>query len=157
MLLGKIFSFLRDPLRLRSDLIKPVNPLKVANFRSTESRGSPAVGTVKTCSSQIHHSRCERFIRSLITPQGRDYLSNPVDENGVKMAAIASLALSMLAGALFLQFIRSEGRRSVRLQTELSLAHGIQKTLVPVIEKTLPDCEIYGVSAPSENEGGRPR
>ncbi len=94
------------------------------------------------------------LIRSLLLPQGRDYVATPVDENGVKMAAMASLTLSTLAGVFFLQFIRSEGIRSVRLQTELSLAHGIQKTLVPVIEKKLADCEIYGVSVPSENVGG---
>lgn len=95
-----------------------------------------------------------RVIRALILPQGTEYLNRPIDESGIRMAAMASLALSMLAGILFLQFIRSEGRRSVRLQTELSLAHGIQQTLVPLIERTLADCEIYGVSLPSDNVGG---
>jgi len=70
------------------------------------------------------------------------------------MAAVASLALSLLAGGLFLQFIRSEGRRAVRLQTELAVAHVIQKTLVPVIEKTAIGCEFYGVSVPSDKVGG---
>jgi serine phosphatase RsbU (regulator of sigma subunit) len=40
------------------------------------------------------------------------------------------------------------------LQTELSLAQSIQKTLVPAIDKTLSGCEIYGVSIPSEKVGG---
>jgi sigma-B regulation protein RsbU (phosphoserine phosphatase) len=70
------------------------------------------------------------------------------------MAAVASLVLSVIAAGLFLQFIRSEGRRAVRLQTELSAAHGIQKTLVPVIERTPIGCEFYGVSVPSDKVGG---
>jgi serine phosphatase RsbU (regulator of sigma subunit) len=100
------------------------------------------------------HLLGSKLIRGMVLPQGHDYLSRAIDESGIRMAAMASLALSMLAGLLFLQFIRSEGRRSVRLQTELSLAHGIQQTLVPVIDRTLKHCEIYGVSLPSDNVGG---
>lgn len=100
------------------------------------------------------HVLGSRLIRMLILPDAGNYLSRPADEDGIRMAAMASLALSMLAGILFLQFIRSEGRRAVRLQTELSLAHGIQTTLVPVIETTFANCEIYGISVPSENVGG---
>ena len=94
------------------------------------------------------------LIRALIVPSVGDSASGPIDEIGIRMAAVASLALSLLAGGLFLQFIRSEGRRAVRLQTELSVAHGIQKTLVPVIEKTAIGCQFYGVSVPSDKVGG---
>ena len=100
------------------------------------------------------HVFCSLLIRARVVPPIGDFASQPIDESGIRMAAAASLVLSLLAGALFLQFIRREGRRSVRLQTELSLAHGIQKTLVPVIERTLPYCEIYGVSFPSDKVGG---
>lgn len=94
------------------------------------------------------------LIQMLIVPSVGGFASEPIDEAGIRMAAIASLVLSVLAGGFFLQFIRSEGRRAVRLQTELSLAQGIQKTLVPVIEKTGIGCEIYGVSIPSDKVGG---
>jgi serine phosphatase RsbU (regulator of sigma subunit) len=94
------------------------------------------------------------LIRSVLLSRIHTYSNATVDENGVRTAAMASLLLSGLAAVFFLQFIRSEGLRSVRLQTELSLAHGIQETLVPRIEKALPACEIYGVTIPSENVGG---
>jgi len=94
------------------------------------------------------------LIRALIVPSVGNFASKPIDETGIRMAAVASLALSLLAGGLFLQFIRSEGRRAVRLQTELSVAHGIQKTLVPVIEKIAMGSEFYGVSIPSDKVGG---
>jgi len=51
-------------------------------------------------------------------------------------------------------FFYREGRHSIRLQTELRLAHDIQKTLVPVIELCSDKWELYGVSQPSENVGG---
>jgi serine phosphatase RsbU (regulator of sigma subunit) len=94
------------------------------------------------------------LIQRLIVPSVGGFASEPIDEAGIRMAAVASLLLSVLAGGLFLQFIRSEGHRAVRLQMELSVAHGIQKTLVPIIEKTGIGCEIYGVSVPSDNVGG---
>jgi serine phosphatase RsbU (regulator of sigma subunit) len=94
------------------------------------------------------------LIRILIVPSVGGSASEPIDQVAIRMAAVASLVLSILTGGLFLQFIRSEGRRAVRLQTELSAAHGIQKTLVPVIEKTAIGCEFYGVSVPSDKVGG---
>jgi serine phosphatase RsbU (regulator of sigma subunit) len=94
------------------------------------------------------------LIRILIVPSVGGSASEPIDQVAIRMAAVASLVLSFLTGGLFLQFIRSEGRRAVRLQTELSVAHGIQKTLVPVIEKTAIGCEFYGVSVPSDRVGG---
>lgn len=94
------------------------------------------------------------LIRRFVLPPPQDFTSLPVNEPGIQIAVLGTFVLSMLAGGLFLQFIRSEGRRSVRLQTELSLAHGIQETLVPVIEQTFSDCEVYGVSLPSEKVGG---
>jgi phosphoserine phosphatase RsbU/P len=39
------------------------------------------------------------------------------------------------------------------LQTELTLAHDIQKTLVPVLELRSDQWELYGVSKPSDNVG----
>ena len=58
-------------------------------------------------------------------------------------------------GARFLLFFAgTEGLASVRLQTELSLAHGIQATLVPTISYQNASFELYGKSIPSTEMGG---
>ena len=53
-----------------------------------------------------------------------------------------------------MHFIQNEGCRAVRIQTELSLAQGIQQTLVPVIDWQSSNLEIYGISLPSAEVGG---
>lgn len=78
----------------------------------------------------------------------------PSIDSGVKASALAVLILSAAACIFFLLFVQGEGRHAVRIQTELSLAQGIQQTLVPVIEKQFPRFEIYGISVPSEDVGG---
>jgi serine phosphatase RsbU (regulator of sigma subunit) len=55
---------------------------------------------------------------------------------------------------LFLSFITSQGMESVRMQTELSLAHGIQATLVPTISFQSDAFEGFGRSVPSAEMGG---
>jgi hypothetical protein len=82
------------------------------------------------------------------------WLANPSVESGVRTAAFAVFVLSMAACLFFLVFIQREGRHSVRIETELSLAHSIQQTLVPKISIETPHYEIYGVSIPSDNVGG---
>lgn len=82
------------------------------------------------------------------------HLVNPSVEQGVHRAAIAVLLLSVSACGFFLHFILREGRRAVRLETELSLAHGIQATLVPPVESRSAQWEVYGISLPSEQVGG---
>jgi serine phosphatase RsbU (regulator of sigma subunit) len=55
---------------------------------------------------------------------------------------------------LLLSFVTNEGLANVRMQTELSLAHGIQATLVPTISFQAAAFEIYGRSIPSTEMGG---
>ena len=81
-------------------------------------------------------------------------LGPPTIAFGVRTAAVAVLALSMASCLFFLVFIQREGRHSVRIETELSLAHGIQQTLVPKITIEKPHYEIFGVSVPSDDVGG---
>jgi serine phosphatase RsbU (regulator of sigma subunit) len=100
------------------------------------------------------HLAGSQLIRTLIVRATGNFASLPIQGHEIRTAALGSLILSLLAGGLFLQFVRSEGRRAVQLQTELSIAHRIQKTLVPAIETKLSGCEIYGVSIPSEKVGG---
>ena len=58
-------------------------------------------------------------------------------------------------GARFLLFFAgTEGLASVRMQTELSLAHGIQATLVPTVSFQNASFELYGKSIPSTEMGG---
>ena len=64
------------------------------------------------------------------------------------MAAIATSYI------FFVTFIRMEGKESFKLRTELELAHGIQKTLVPPFTLRTARFEIHGISQPSEKVGG---
>ncbi|MGB7283056.1 MAG: PP2C family protein-serine/threonine phosphatase [Candidatus Acidiferrum sp.] len=58
-------------------------------------------------------------------------------------------------GTRFLLFFAgTEGLASVRMQTELSLAHGIQATLVPTVSFQNASFELYGKSVPSTEMGG---
>jgi serine phosphatase RsbU (regulator of sigma subunit) len=61
----------------------------------------------------------------------------------------ASLGLRLL-----LSFVTREGLANVRMQTELSLAHGIQATLVPTVSVQTASLEVYGRSIPSTEMGG---
>jgi sigma-B regulation protein RsbU (phosphoserine phosphatase) len=55
---------------------------------------------------------------------------------------------------LLLSFVTNQGLASVRMHTELSLAHGIQATLVPDLCLQGPSFEAYGKSIPSAEMGG---
>ena len=68
-------------------------------------------------------------------------------------------AIGILVGIGFgtrflLFFAGTEGLASIRMQTELSLAHGIQATLVPTISYQNASFEVYGQSIPSTEMGG---
>ncbi|HJX94319.1 MAG TPA: PP2C family protein-serine/threonine phosphatase [Candidatus Acidoferrum sp.] len=65
------------------------------------------------------------------------------------------ILVSIGFGTRFLLFFAgTEGLASVRMQTELSLAHGIQATLVPTISFQNASFELYGKSIPSTEMGG---
>lgn len=55
---------------------------------------------------------------------------------------------------LLLSFVTTQGLDKVRIETELSLAHGIQATLVPTISFQNATLEVYGKSIPSAAMGG---
>jgi hypothetical protein len=75
-------------------------------------------------------------------------------ENGIHFSAIAILISSVLSYTGFVSFIRVLGIETGRIRTQLELAHGIQKTLVPPISLQTGLFEIYGVSQPSDKVGG---
>jgi hypothetical protein len=60
----------------------------------------------------------------------------------------------ILSYSLFVGFIRKQATEAIRLQNELDLAHGIQQTLVPLIHRTGPLYDVYGLTRPSERVGG---
>lgn len=68
--------------------------------------------------------------------------------------AIGILAGTILGYRLLVDFIRTEGLATVRMQTELLLAHEIQATLVPTLSLHVDRFEIYGKSVPSTEMGG---
>jgi serine phosphatase RsbU (regulator of sigma subunit) len=68
--------------------------------------------------------------------------------------AIGILVGTGLGYRLLVNFIRTEGLATVRMQNELALAHGIQATLVPTLSFRLDRFEVYGKSIPSTEMGG---
>lgn len=68
--------------------------------------------------------------------------------------ATGVLLATFLGYRFFFAFISVEGVEQIRARTELELAHGIQRTLVPAIDTATSSVEVYGVSVPSEEVGG---
>src|SRR5580704_6667583 len=68
--------------------------------------------------------------------------------------AIAILVGIGLGARFLMIFAGTEGVAGVRMQTELSLAHGIQAILVPTVSFQNARFELYGKSIPSAEMGG---
>jgi Stage II sporulation protein E (SpoIIE) len=68
--------------------------------------------------------------------------------------AIGTLVGTIVGYRLLVDFIRTEGFATVRIQTELALAHRIQATLVPTLSLQGDRFEVYGKSIPSAEMGG---
>ena len=68
--------------------------------------------------------------------------------------AIGILVGTIVGYRLPVDFIMTEGLATVRIQTELALAHGIQATLVPTLSLHVDRFEVYGKSIPSKEMGG---
>lgn len=102
------------------------------------------------------------FVIGIVAATAAMFLLNTLLRNtplGVPQAALSlqSLALvtSIVAGyVLFVVFINGQGRTTLRLMTEMSLARGIHDTLVPAIDFSNDRLEALGVSAPSAEMGG---
>jgi serine phosphatase RsbU (regulator of sigma subunit) len=66
-----------------------------------------------------------------------------------------AIFFTMLASALLTtKHINTEGARQLRAETELELAHRLQKVLVPGISFRNTRLEVYGRSIPSDQVGG---
>ena len=75
-------------------------------------------------------------------------------DKGIYVSATGIMVLILISYVFFITFIRKEGQESFKLRTELELARGIQKTLVPPFTLRTARFEIYGISRPSEKVGG---
>ena len=82
------------------------------------------------------------------------HLQEVPSAQGIRVAAIAILALVILSYSLFIGFISRQGADAYRVRNELELAHGIQKTLVPPVALRAARFEVYGISKPSDKVGG---
>jgi uncharacterized membrane protein (Fun14 family) len=67
---------------------------------------------------------------------------------------IGCLFAILLGYVFFVRFVRKEGLRYFRVQTEIELAEQIHRSLVPPIARHASQDEFYGVSAPSGEMGG---
>ena len=66
---------------------------------------------------------------------------------GIMLAVIASYIC-------FISFTRQQASEALRIQNELDLAHGIQRTLVPPLRTVSSGFELNGISLPSDKVGG---
>jgi serine phosphatase RsbU (regulator of sigma subunit) len=81
--------------------------------------------------------------------EGRRELEHQLVALGV--CAILAIVVGYIT---FIIFVRREGARYFRIQTEMELAHEIHRSLVPAFERKLAGYEIFGTSIPSGEVGG---
>ena len=81
--------------------------------------------------------------------EGRKELERQLVVLGI--CAIVAIVVGYIA---FINFVRREGSRYFRVQTEIELAHEIHHSLVPTFERKLSGYEIFGASIPSGEVGG---
>jgi serine phosphatase RsbU (regulator of sigma subunit) len=81
--------------------------------------------------------------------EGRKDLEKQLVALGV--CAILAIVIAYIA---FINFVRREGSRYFRIQTEIELAREIHRSLVPSFERKLAGYEIFGASIPSGEVGG---
>src|SRR5262249_14192211 len=67
---------------------------------------------------------------------------------------IGCLFVILLGYVFFVRFVRKQGQRYFRVQTEIELAEQIHRSLVPPIAWHSSQYEFYGVSAPTGEMGG---
>lgn len=69
-------------------------------------------------------------------------------------SGLASIACIVAGYILFVNFIQSEGSKSLRLQTEISVAQQLHDHLVPPVAISLPWVDVRGLSHSSGEVGG---
>ena len=77
-----------------------------------------------------------------------------VASNAAGVDVIGCLFAILLGYVWFVRFVRKQGLRYFRIQTEIELAEQIHRSLVPPIARHTSQHEFYGVSVPSGEMGG---
>jgi serine phosphatase RsbU (regulator of sigma subunit) len=80
--------------------------------------------------------------------------SPPAREQRLILDASCLMVAMLLGYRLFLNFANTEGIAHIQLETELALAHRLQKTLVPTFSYRGLGLEAYGRTIPSAEVGG---
>jgi serine phosphatase RsbU (regulator of sigma subunit) len=75
-------------------------------------------------------------------------------EQRIVLDASCLMVALLLGYRLFLNFANTEGIAHIQLETELALAHELQKTLVPTFSHRGAAFESYGRTIPSADVGG---
>lgn len=78
----------------------------------------------------------------------------PVREQRIVLDASCLMVAMVLGYRLFLNFANTEGIAHIQMETELALAHSLQKTLVPTVSYRSMALEAYGRTIPSAEVGG---
>ena len=77
-----------------------------------------------------------------------------VASNAAGVDVIGCLFAILLGYVFFVRFVRRQGLRYFRVQTEIELAEQIHRSLVPPLARHTSQHEFYGVSVPSGEMGG---
>ena len=80
--------------------------------------------------------------------------SHDIIQTRMSIEGMGCILLIALGYIFFINFINSEGTKSLRLQTEIGLAKQIHSNLVPAIARTTQQLELFGKSIPSSEVGG---
>jgi sigma-B regulation protein RsbU (phosphoserine phosphatase) len=70
------------------------------------------------------------------------------------LAGLVAIAFIITGYILFVNFINTDRKASLRLHMEIGLARQLHEHLVPPVIISLPAVEAYGVSSPSSEVGG---
>ncbi len=91
-------------------------------------------------------------IAGWLANSGHLHFPGPIATLSITASGIWTLLI--LSYVYFVAFIRNQATAAIRIQNELELAQGIQKTLVPMIHRVGPLYEVYGLTRPSDRVGG---
>jgi hypothetical protein len=94
------------------------------------------------------------FLLAQVLPPVSHLLSAQQWRDGIGIHGLLVLWFIIAGYVLFVVFFRQEGRRFFAAHTEIELASGIQRRLVPPVVLTAGGFEFYGISLPSGAVGG---
>ena len=87
-------------------------------------------------------------------PSAQRVLTSEEWRTHVALHGLLILVLILFSYGWFGTFFQMEGRRYFAAHTEIELASRIQQQLVPPVQLTTEELEIYGISIPSGSVGG---